>query len=371
MMDTYTRSIEIILANQAPSGAYVASPNFLPYRYCWFRDGAFIAYAMDLAGQTQSASRFHAWASATINTRADAVERAVANARTGRPPAPPDMLHTRYTLDGRDGLAEEWPNFQLDGFGTWLWSLEEHCRITGSAVPGDWLGAAGLVAKYLAALWRFPCFDCWEEFPDQVHTYTLAAIYSGLRAHTALSGADHASVLDQIRCFINGSATANGRFVKAVGRADVDASMVALAVPYQVTTLDDAYLFATLEAIERDLRRGGGVHRYAGDTYFGGGEWVLLTAWLGWYYAEAGQRERAMKLLAWVEAQADERGNLPEQTPATLNDSSYYEPWRQRWGEIARPLLWSHAKYLILKKVLERPELMAHPATRQGHKEKE
>ena len=30
------------------------------------------------------------------------------------------------------------------------------------------------------------------------------------------------------------------------------------------------------------------------------------------------------------------------------NEPAYYDIWRERWGEIATPLLWSHAKYLIL-----------------------
>jgi hypothetical protein len=27
------------------------------------------------------------------------------------------------------------------------------------------------------------------------------------------------------------------------------------------------------------------VRRYLGDSYYGGGNWILLTAWLGWYRA--------------------------------------------------------------------------------------
>nr|MBI2904378.1 glycoside hydrolase [Chloroflexota bacterium] len=46
MTDLYRQSIEIILRNQTASGAYLASPNFPTYHYCWFRDGSFIAYAM-------------------------------------------------------------------------------------------------------------------------------------------------------------------------------------------------------------------------------------------------------------------------------------------------------------------------------------
>ena len=46
-MDLYHRSIDIIKENQAASGAYVASPSFPTYHYCWLRDGSYIAYAMD------------------------------------------------------------------------------------------------------------------------------------------------------------------------------------------------------------------------------------------------------------------------------------------------------------------------------------
>jgi len=80
---------------------------------------------------------------------------------------------------------------------------------------------------------------------------------------------------------------------------------------------------------------------------------VLLTAWLGWYYAELGEHERAREFLTWVEAQADEAGHLPEQVPHTLNAPLVYQHWLDRWGPIARPLLWSHAAYLILRACLK------------------
>jgi GH15 family glucan-1,4-alpha-glucosidase len=105
----------------------------------------------------------------------------------------------------------------------------------------------------------------------------------------------------------------------------------------------------TVARIDQELRRGGGVHRYAADTYYGGGEWVLLTAWLGWYYTRVGEREQARSALHWVEAQADADLQLAEQVPATLNDPAFLTPWNERWRPIANPLLWSHAKYLILR----------------------
>ena len=55
------KSVEIIKQNQASSGAYIASPNFSQYKYCWFRDGAFIADSMNLVNERESASSFFEW----------------------------------------------------------------------------------------------------------------------------------------------------------------------------------------------------------------------------------------------------------------------------------------------------------------------
>jgi GH15 family glucan-1,4-alpha-glucosidase len=147
-----------------------------------------------------------------------------------------------------------------------------------------------------------------------------------------------------------------GHLIKDLdGEDEVDGNLVALAVPNGVYAQDDPILRATVAHIESDLRRDdGGVHRYAADTYYGGGEWVLLTAWLGWYYAEAGEVERAGYLLRWIEAQADEQGHLPEQVAAHLNQPAYLDEWRARWGKSARPLLWSHAAYIILQDAIDR-----------------
>jgi GH15 family glucan-1,4-alpha-glucosidase len=50
----------------------------------------------------------------------------------------------------------------------------------------------------------------------------------------------------------------------------------------------------TVERLEKELRfNGGGLHRYVEDNYFGGREWILLTAYLACYYVERGEREKA------------------------------------------------------------------------------
>jgi GH15 family glucan-1,4-alpha-glucosidase len=353
--DLYRRSIEVILENQSPGGAYVASPTFATYRYCWFRDGAYIAYAMDLVGEHESARRFYDWALAAVAGRAGQTERAIAAARDGVPPADL-LLHTRYALDGAPS-DEEWPNFQLDGFGTLLRGLAEHLALTGRSLPDAWRTPLDVLARYLAALWRFPCYDCWEEFADLVHTSTLAAIYGGLNAAARLLDNDNlTSTAIELRDFVLAECVTDGSLGKSIGNSAVDANLIHVATPYHLLTPDDPIMRATVGRIESDLRQGGGVHRYAADSYYGGGEWVLLTAYLGWYYVDLRQPDLAAPLLDWVERQADARGRLPEQAAHNLTAPGMLPVWEERWGPSARPLLWSHAAYLTLVEQLRRTQ---------------
>ncbi|MGH2560365.1 MAG: glycoside hydrolase family 15 protein [Thermomicrobiales bacterium] len=352
MTDLYQRSIDLILANQSPSGAYVASPTFPTYRYSWFRDGAYIAHAMDLVGERASARRFYDWALGAVAARTEQTKRAIAAAVHGVPPAEL-LLHTRYTLGGAVG-EDEWPNFQLDGFGTLLWGVSEHLSAENETLPDAWRGPVELVARYLMALWRHPCYDCWEEFGDRVHTATLAALYGGLRAASRLLDADaprHAA--EEIRRFVLVECVADGCLCKSVGNAAVDANLLHVATPYRLLEPHDPIMRATVDQIEADLRRDGGVRRYADDSYYGGGEWVLLTAYLGWHYVDRGEPERATPLLAWIERQADPDGHLPEQVAVNLNHPHMLPVWNDQWGTSARPLLWSHAAYVTLVEHLE------------------
>lgn len=372
MADLFQHSIHVILANQAPSGAYLASPNFPTYRYSWFRDGAFIAYAMDLVGQHESAYRFHDWAARTILRHSDKAERAIAKAARGEPLGD-DYLHTRYTLDGAEG-PQDWPNFQLDGLGTWLWALGEHIKTQDPKpkfqIAMHWYQAVDLAVRYLAALWSYPCYDLWEENPEHLHPYTLAAIYAGLKAADSLAavGGRWSAVGQEIHRFVLAQGVQNGHLVKylnprgeitaAGGQQSVvvDASLMGIATPYRLLLPDDPIVQATVGRIEAELHcPEGGVHRYRADTYYGGGEWVLLAAWLGWYYVEVGKTPQAWALLRWVEAQADAEGHLPEQVPIHLLASNYYAQWEERWGPVAKPLLWSHAMYLVLYHALAPP----------------
>jgi GH15 family glucan-1,4-alpha-glucosidase len=354
-----TRSIDIIKAGQTASGAYIASPYYPTYQYCWFRDGTFIANAMDNWRQHESARRFYDWATGMVVARVETVAFCLENVAQGLPLDRAAILHTRYTVDGQMS-SEEWPNFQLDGFGTLLWGLRQHLHMTGmTSIPATWARAIHLLIQYLAALWNRPNYDCWEEYPDHLAVSTLAALYAGLCAISTAAGLDEQDAAQAtttayaIRIFTLHEGVRSDHLIKQIAGKDmVDASLLWACVPFQEHGLlqpQEPRMMETARRIEQDLiGRTGGVHRYAEDTYYGGGEWMLLTALLGEYRVAVGDVEGARRCLAYVEAHMDEQGYLPEQDCTAPLYPSYVQPWIERWGQVACPLLWSHGAYLSL-----------------------
>ncbi|GAA4169013.1 glycoside hydrolase family 15 protein [Gryllotalpicola koreensis] len=364
-------SLALITGLQTPGGAYPASPTFSAYAgYCWFRDGAFIADGVSAAGAAESAERFFDWCAGVLRSRADHIRWIVAETRAGRPPEGAKMLPARYTFAGADGL-DEWWDFQLDGYGTWLWALAEHLRRHGA--DGErWRDAVELTVDYLTASWSRPCYDWWEEHSDHVHVSTLACIAAGLdgvagaglldggREHDAreASAAIHALVRER--------GTRDGFLVKWFGSTAVDGSLAAALAPLGCFDPGSALGEKTLDALERQLTVSGGTHRYLGDTFYGGGQWPLLSCFLGLAHLAAGNRDRAVELYEWAAATATDDLDLPEQVAGHLIAPGMRQGWLERWGPVATPLLWSHAMLLRLGAELDTTAPLPATPTREG-----
>jgi len=372
----YKKSIQTILANQSQWGSYVASPNFPTYQYCWLRDGSYIAHAMDVAGEYESATAFFRWVGRTIQRFGYKVERARLHLMADMPIGKDDLLHTRYTLDGEEVTADSnWGNFQIDGYGTWLWALGEHVRRSGdTSLLTELSEPIETTLKYLELVWKLPNYDCWEEHPEFLHPYSLATVYAGFTTIAQLLSegtiksvsVNVADLAAQVKAFILTQGVKDGKLVKLfppnggteksrlTNKNGVDSSLIGVSIPFQVLEPDDPIVVATLQAIESDLHYpDGGVYRYKSDVYYGGGEWILLTAWLGWYYASSKKYDLAKKLRDWIEAQADQDGYLAEQVNQHGLDPQSYEPWVKKWGPVAKPLTWSHAMYIILSNAIQ------------------
>ncbi|WP_262003050.1 glycoside hydrolase family 15 protein [Microbacterium sp. Mcb102] len=347
------RSREVITSLQEPNGAYPASPSFSAYRgYCWFRDGAFIADGVSSAGEADSATAFFDWCAMVIAKHSTRIDDIVSAAAAGTPLPDEQMLPARFTFDGGLG-ADDWWDFQLDGYGTWLWAAAEHAERHGIDVA-PWRDAAALTVDYLLSSWDRPCFDWWEEHSEGVHGSTLGCVAAGLaaaaraglvdgeRAERARHGAE------QVVARLLNDATSDGHLVKWVGSVEVDGSLSALIAPLGVIGATSAIAEATRRRVSEHLESGGGVHRFRADTFYGGGRWPLLSCFLGLAYAAAGDVTEARRLLDWAASTADDEGMLPEQVDGDLSAPEYQQEWLDRWGPVATPLLWSHAMLLRL-----------------------
>jgi GH15 family glucan-1,4-alpha-glucosidase len=199
-----------------------------------------------------------------------------------------------------------------------------------------------------------PCADAWEEHPEHVHTSTLAAIRVGVEAAVSMVPELAAEpAIAGLRADIGGRlSVVDGAFTKWAGNPEVDASLLWMVAPYESMLASEPRFAATLSRIEAELVSDGpSVHRYRTDTFYGGGAWPVLTSAYGRVLlrrGEPGDTERALDALRWIEAQADEEGLLPEQVADLALAPERIAEWRARWGENARPLLWSHAAYLSL-----------------------
>lgn len=370
LADLAARSVALIEGLQHEDGAYPASPSFSAYQgYSWFRDGAFIADAMSAAGAVDSASRFFDWCNRMLAQRRDRVAEIVAAEAAGTPLPDEQMLATRFTFDGHEG-ADDWWDFQTDGYGTWIWACIAHADRHGLSVD-RWADGIRLTVDYLLATWSRPCYDWWEENVAETHVSTLGCVIAGLDA------ASNAAILEpdaeaeareaavSARALIAERGTYDGHLGKWLGSTAVDGSLAAVIAPLGVIEATSPLGLASIRAIESELSVDGGVHRYLLDTFFGGGQWPLLSCFLGLAHARAGNRQAAMRLLSWAAGTETDEGFLPEQVPDHLLDPSRRDEWVERWGPVATPLLWSHAMLVRLAVELEVLQ-PASPSTEAG-----
>jgi GH15 family glucan-1,4-alpha-glucosidase len=310
---------------------------------------------MDLYGEFNSSNKFFEWSSVVISKQADRLKKILQIKEQGSTLLNDDYLPTWFTLDGKE-CDEEWPNFQLDGYGVWLWALSQHLMFTGDNNSiKKYKESIDISVKYLCEFWNYPCFDCWQENGEDIHIATIASIYGGLKAiNKYLNSTDIESKLADMKQFILDKGIKGDRLKKCVAIDSVDANLIWTVIPFGLFCVNDSIAERTIAAIEKELVHEGGVHRYPEDAYYGGGEWTILSAWLGLYYCETKQSEKARKMLEWIESKANERGELAEQILDHVNNILYIRKWKSLWGEVASPVLWSHAMYLILLNSIEK-----------------
>jgi GH15 family glucan-1,4-alpha-glucosidase len=363
--------VAVLIRAQTENGAILACPTYPTYRFAWLRDGSFCAVALDAAGRIDAADRFHAWAAGRVLDHEPAMRRAIEAVSAGRRPGPHDHLPCRFTGAGVAPTGDGWGAFQMDGAGLWLWALRVHARQAGpfSRMAREIARAAAVATEYLAALWRQPSFDAWEEHGDRLSTSTLAACLEGLLAghRMGYGSGGAADAVDAIRAEIAIRGRRLGYLPRSDADASVDASLLWCAPLLGALHPDSPSWGPTVAKIESDLVDDeGGVHRYCADGFYGGGAWPVLTAALGLAYLQRGSPgdlDRAARCAAWVERQRAPSGDLPEQSSRHLLHPDQLAIWQQRWGAVASPLSWSHAMAILLRRGLEARQLGSSTAS--------
>lgn len=298
------------------------------YRYCWLRDGYFVINALNRLSATRTLERYLGY---VVNIAADA---------GGGP------LQPCYGIDGRTDLTERTVD-ALSGYRGM-----GPVRIGNQAfrqVQHDVYGSAVLAATHIffdrrlthrgnEALFRrleplgekaVVCYDqpdagLWElRGSARVHTFSavmcwaacdrLARIAERLGlAERAAHWHEHAKRLHGVIVERTWSAKRNA-FVSTFDGEAMDASLLLLAEIGFVDAGDPRFV-ATVEAVERDLRRGDFIFRYVEKDDFGEPEnaFLVCTFWYVNALATIGRRDEARAMFERLLAYRNRHGLFAE-----------------------------------------------------------
>ncbi len=373
LRDLFYRS-QLVLRTQIDNGGAIVAANDSDvtqfggdhYSYCWMRDGALVAYALTMCGQSELSRSFFRFSEKCIDENGY-------------------FLH-KYTPEGK--LASSWHPWTLDGqrvlpiqqdeTSLVLWALRKHFvtfrdvefikplyqRLV--AQPADWL----LAYRDHHGLPR-PSWDLWEERRG-VHLFTVASTIGALYAASAF--ANDFGEPDRAAAFREGAERMKGALRRHMWHPDRN-RFARMAVPLEdgtyrldMTADSSAYALFAFGAFEPDDPRVvaqmtgdfeklwiktpvGGCARYERDYYHQverekveqvpGNPWVICTLWQAqWRIAVArtmDELKQALPLMEWTATRALPSGVLAEQFHPYTGDPMSVSP-----------LTWSHATYCMV-----------------------
>jgi len=375
VIELYKKSLLILATNIDKDGAIIAAndsdiQHFArdTYSYMWPRDGALTAYALDMAGYHGLTRHFFDFCLEIISKGKESVGY---------------FLH-KYNPDGSLGSSwhpwisnnEKHLPIQEDGTGLVLWALWFHFdkfRDIEFAVRqyenlvircGDFLASYRDTKTWLP----LPSYDIWEE-KWGIHTFTVSAVYAGLKAAENFSNffgdarrtKIYREASEEVKTAMDKYLYSRKyqRFLKTItphndGSFDLDLTIDAsIYAPFYfgVFQPDDEMVVHTMNAIKEQLwvkTEVGGIGRYEGDSYhkvtdnieeMPGNPWFICTLWLAqWYIAKAKniqELKEAIHILKWVASRSLPSGVLAEQVHPYTNQPLSVSP-----------LTWSHAAFV-------------------------
>ncbi len=343
LQEAYQRALLALpLLCDAREHSFVAAPEFDPhylrcggYGYCWPRDAAAAALALDHAGFSSYLAGLSGW--------------------LAKVQFPSGLWGQRYWAEGQ--LAPSWSlreDFHqidqsasaLHALATYLCSLPEDVRGPACAEYWDTVerAAEALVENIGDDGWHQPACDLWETYCG-TFVYSNAAIYAALRAAARcarLAAQDKLAgrweqVADSTRQAVLSSCRdgyfPRGRLESGWEDPVVDSSTLGLVEPFALLSplypdqrqMIESNLATIQVRLTSHLDGGVGIRRYEGDGYLGGVIGGVNTLWAAWVCLRVAEsyrgkneeraahyRQQALDYLDFCLDHATPTGLLPE-----------------------------------------------------------
>jgi glucoamylase len=394
LRELYHRALFVLRMHVDNSGAIIAATDsdilsFArdTYNYCWPRDGAMVARALDAAGYETPSLKFFEFCADHLTTHGYLLHKYTTEGALGsswhpwidsspEDAAPDGQCDESFTArDPGAGYHTQLP-IQEDETALVVWALWKHFQRWRNveAVRGLYGRLVKKAARFLSHYrdpstgLPGPSYDLWEERRG-ISTFTCGAVVGGLEAAASFArafgeaavAAEYATAADGFRRAIEAHLFRPelGRFARRVnvrrsGEVVVDGTLdssLAGAFAFGAFPPDDPRVVATMRAVETGLAcktEVGGVARYLDDRYFQvtpdldrvpGNPWLICSLWLAEHKIATAQQRAdlrpALDILHWIESKKLSSGLLPEQL----------HPFSGEPLSVA-PLAWSHAAFV-------------------------
>jgi GH15 family glucan-1,4-alpha-glucosidase len=297
------------------------------YRYCWLRDAYFVVQALNRLGATRTMEGFLSYIDNLAVRRVDDLQPvygiALEEALTERiEPALPGYQGMGPVRVGNAAYTQP----QHDVYGSLVLAVthsffDERLAHRGGKRLFELLERYGAAA---AERWNRPDSGLWElRSQSALHTFSGAMCWA---ACDRLARIAHRLALPERSLHWRARADAirgellarawcerRGSFASTLGGADVDASLL-LFPELGIVQANDPRFLGTVAAIERDLRRGPYIMRYAVPDDFGAptASFTVCTFWYIGALAAIGRREEARELFENLLAHRNRAGLLSE-----------------------------------------------------------
>jgi GH15 family glucan-1,4-alpha-glucosidase len=315
------------------------------YRYCWLRDAYYALSAFRLLGHFEEREQFVRY---LIN---------VASANPDLDLAP--LYRVDANVDLEERILEHWPGWNGDGpvrvgnaaarqrqndlFGEMVLALSPVFldeRFGAERSPAT-LALLNRLAQKAVAVAGTPDAGIWE-FRSGPRTQTFSSLMcwaaadrmASVAARSRAGGAELREAARRIRDDLLQHAwdAGLGSFVSFYGGKDLDAALLQIA-SLRLLPPEDPRLIGTVDAVQRDLSRGGWLMRYRTDDGLGlpSVAFVLCTFWLVEALEIVGRSRDARDLLQHA---------LSALSPLGLLSEDYMVEDRRMWGNF--PQAYSH-----------------------------